>query len=143
MIAFILTGLAGVAIGVVIMRLLNVGTVAPSADLPEFSGDVQPTAAAGQNDHSAASSQSGGLLGRFNRTQWMLGGAGGLLAIAAALIAFRSAGSDASASVATPLTPVAVQAAALDDVDTMISKLAERLKTDTTDGEGFRMLGWS
>jgi cytochrome c-type biogenesis protein CcmH len=45
--------------------------------------------------------------------------------------------------VATPLTPVAVQAAALDDVDTMISKLAERLKTDTTDGEGFRMLGWS
>jgi cytochrome c-type biogenesis protein CcmH len=143
MIAFILTGIAGIAIGVVVMRLLNGGAATQPGDLPEFSGDAPPKAAVAHTDHMATPGQSGGLLGRFNRTQLMLGSAGGILAIAAALIAFRSAGSDASASVATPLTPVVGQAAALDDVDTMISKLAERLKTDTTDGEGFRMLGWS
>jgi cytochrome c-type biogenesis protein CcmH len=32
---------------------------------------------------------------------------------------------------------------ALDDVDTMIQRLAERLEKNPTDGEGFRMLGWS
>ena len=31
----------------------------------------------------------------------------------------------------------------LGDVDSMIEKLAKRLQTDTNDGEGFRMLGWS
>ena len=32
---------------------------------------------------------------------------------------------------------------ALDDVDTMIQRLAERLEKNPADGEGFRMLGWS
>lgn len=32
---------------------------------------------------------------------------------------------------------------ALDDVDTMIQRLEARLGKDPTDGEGFRMLGWS
>jgi cytochrome c-type biogenesis protein CcmH len=143
MIALILTGFAGVAIGVVIMRLLNGGTGTLSSDIPEFSGTVKPAVTLDHADNSGVSGKSTGLLSRFNRTQLMFGSAGGILAIAAALIAFRSAGPDASASVATPLTPVASKAGALDDVDTMISKLAERLKTDTTDGEGFRMLGWS
>ncbi|MEJ6012028.1 hypothetical protein [Novosphingobium aquae] len=31
----------------------------------------------------------------------------------------------------------------LDDVDTMIGKLEDRLKREPKDGEGFRMLGWS
>lgn len=33
--------------------------------------------------------------------------------------------------------------AALDDVDAMIDRLAKRLESNPTDGEGFRMLGWS
>ena len=89
------------------------------------------------------SAQSRGFLSRFDRTQLLLGSAGVILAIAAALIALRSGDSDTRVVAAPSNTPSAAQAGELDDVGTMISKLATRLKTDTTDGEGFRMLGWS
>lgn len=39
--------------------------------------------------------------------------------------------------------PMAGGAPELDDVDTMIQRLAARLEKDGSDGEGWRMLGWS
>lgn len=40
-------------------------------------------------------------------------------------------------------TPDGGKAASLDDVDTMIKRLEARLRENPSDGEGFRMLGWS
>ena len=66
------------------------------------------------------------------------------MAIAIAVMAFRGDSPRQHRNCIQPLaTSAATPAGSLDDVDTMIAKLAERLKTDTTDGEGFRMLGWS
>jgi cytochrome c-type biogenesis protein CcmH len=150
MIAFILTALAGIAIGVIIMRL--VGGSAPVTQNPlsedARSIDQLPTPVGdvvAETPPTVAAQPSGGLLARFDRTQLMFGSAAAIIAIAAALIAFRSNDtvSNPGTAPSTVTAPVGAQAGALDDVNTMISKLAERLKTDTTDGEGFRMLGWS
>lgn len=75
----------------------------------------------------------------------LLLGAGALLAIAAAGAMLRgdpSAPND-PASTALPGAMSGDKAAGLDDVQTMISRLAERLEKNPNDGEGFRMLGWS
>jgi cytochrome c-type biogenesis protein CcmH len=139
MVPLILTGLAGVALGVVIMRLLQQQSSAQrTSATPETaasdSGSLDPTPA-------------GGILGGFSKAQLAFGGAAGLAALSVGIIAFRpsdsassSAAIGAAPSTAAPGTP---GGAALDDVDTMITRLATRLKTDTTDGDGFRMLGWS
>lgn len=148
MIALILTGIAGIAIGVLIMRLLNGSAPTQIAENSENSNIENPSSkilssynASGIAPTEAA--QSRGFLSRFDRTQLLLGSAGVIIAIAAALIALRSGDPDIGVVAVPTNTPGAVQAGELDDVGTMISKLAERLKTDTTDGEGFRMLGWS
>ncbi|KAF0177353.1 MAG: putative cytochrome c-type bioproteinis protein CycH [Alphaproteobacteria bacterium] len=46
-------------------------------------------------------------------------------------------------SPAAGLEAMSTPAAALPDVDTMIGRLAERLKANPDDAEGWRMLGWS
>ena len=142
MIAFILTGLAGIAVGVVAMRLLqqnNVSATAPTSAAEAASGE---TADLGKQE-SPVRSPSTGLLSKFNRTQLLLGSAVGVMAIAIAVLGFRSEAPDNAVLASVPIENATQPAGSLDDVDTMIAKLAERLKTDVTDGEGFRMLGWS
>lgn len=68
-------------------------------------------------------------------------GAAAILAVASGGVAlYRSAGGDVAASgphgSAVPSEPVG-------DVDSMIAKLEARLKQDSNDAEGWRMLGWS
>jgi cytochrome c-type biogenesis protein CcmH len=143
MIALILTGLAGIAIGIVAMRLLQANS-APTAIQPtDGAKPVSLGAASGITADVSGPVGAGGLLSKYSRTQLLLGSAGGIMAIAIAVLAFRGDGQDATAVASTPLASAAAPAGSLDDVDTMIAKLAERLKTDVTDGEGFRMLGWS
>lgn len=143
MIALILTGLAGIAIGIVAMRLLQTNS-APAAT-PIIEGASNETASALGKVEPAASgaTSSSALLAKYSRTQMLFGAAGGIMAIAVAVLAFRGDGPDTSPIAPATLVNASAPAGALDDVDTMIAKLAERLKTDVTDGEGFRMLGWS
>jgi cytochrome c-type biogenesis protein CcmH len=146
MLPLILTGLAGIAIGVVIMRLTQSGSApAPAAlsDAPINEGAPGAPDEPADAD-SASSSGLAGLLGRFSKNQ-LLFGAAGLLASLSVIAYFARSTESGSAAGGTgaALTAAAKPAGALDDVDTMITRLAERLKTDTSDGEGFRMLGWS
>ena len=143
MLALILTWLAGVALGVVIMRLLNAAPdPAPKADLdpaqPAIAPEIAPDVATSPSPLERLSSLS--------RKQIMLGGAGIMAAAALAVLALRPAGTTADVQ-ALPMA-VANPAAAgantqLDDVDTMISRLEQRLQANPNDGEGYRMLGWS
>jgi cytochrome c-type biogenesis protein CcmH len=126
----ILTGLAGVALGIVIMRLLQQSP-------PRVS--VQPT-----DDLQVAPVQTAGPV-NASRNKMVFGGAGLLIIAALGVLFFRS-GEPSSTSVAETAGAAgggAVADTKLDDVDTMISRLEARLKTDPTDGEGFRTLGWS
>jgi len=118
MLQTVLTALAGIAIGIAIMRLWQPGRGGKT----ESANDSAPDSA------------------RRPSTRTLLIGAGGLAAIALVLLLVRapSASPPGTASVAaSPATE------ALDDVDTMIARLADRLAKDPTDGAGFRMLGWS
>ncbi len=143
MIALILTGLAGIAIGIVAMRLLQANSAPTPLQPTDGAEPASLGTVSGSDADAPGPSGSGGLLSKYSRTQLLLGSAGGIMAIAIAVLAFRGDGQDATAVASTPLASVAAPAGSLDDVDTMIAKLAERLKTDVTDGEGFRMLGWS
>jgi cytochrome c-type biogenesis protein CcmH len=140
MVSLILTGLAGVALGVVIMRLLQ---QQPANVSQSAASMTEASPKPGESEPAAEQ----GLLGRFSKTQLMFGGAASLIAVSLGIVAFRpsepAASAAANGSAASAAATGAGAAAALDDVDTMISRLATRLKTDTTDGEGFRMLGWS
>jgi cytochrome c-type biogenesis protein CcmH len=51
--------------------------------------------------------------------------------------------SDTAVATATTGSPVQVAQPKLPDVDTMIARVAERLKADPKDAEDWRMLGWS
>jgi cytochrome c-type biogenesis protein CcmH len=140
MIAYILTGVAGIAIGVLIMRLMQANVAAAS---PQTSELPKPLAHEEVNDVAESATALPAKIASLNRTQILLGSAGGVMAIAIALIAFRGDSKDGSVIAASPATTATAPTGSLGDVDTMIAKLAERLKTDTSDGEGFRMLGWS
>jgi cytochrome c-type biogenesis protein CcmH len=134
----VLTGLAGIVLGVVLVRLFQ-----RPAGLPLTSDSVQA------EDVAVPSTKEVPVVGGMpNRLKVMFGGAGLLIAIAIGFLIFRPTsipeGSAAAAASVQPLTTSAGAAAAkLDDVDTMISRLEARLKTNPTDGEGFRTLGWS
>lgn len=130
MLQTILTALAGIAIGAAIMRLWLAKPAAKPADAQSESEQnaVPGPASAG---------------GRVPSTRALLIGAGGMAAIALVLLLVRapSASPPADASGAAPVAGAAAQS--LDDVDTMISRLADRLAKNPNDGAGFRMLGWS
>ncbi len=134
MMPLILTGLVGIAIGVAVMRLLG-ATPRNSQDAP-----AQIESAESLSDQKRLS-----VFGSFSKNQLMFGGAGVMALLAAIIYVVRPAETAVGSASGTAVAPQAgaPSSAALDDVDTMISKLAERLKTDTADGEGFRMLGWS
>ncbi|MEQ1547046.1 MAG: tetratricopeptide repeat protein [Chakrabartia sp.] len=136
MLQLVLTGLVGIALGVVIMRLMQKPGSPPTPEAPlNVSVDGDPSAA--DNNPNP--------LPRFSRNQIAFGGAGAMMLVAVGVMAFRpiDAASDTISTAAPQVTSGTGTPKGLDDVDTMISRLAERLKTDTTDGEGFRMLGWS
>ncbi len=131
MIQFLITGLAGLACGVVLMRILQ-------QSKPQSLQAQAPQSETEGVDAPPAPQQT-----PFS-TRNILMAAGAISAVAIAAIAFK--GNDASPA-ADGTTPVAATgpggAKALDDVDTMMAKLEARLRANPTDGEGFRMLGWS
>lgn len=161
MLPFILTGLAGIAIGIVVMRLMQ-GPPASSnsaavpneavADAPIINAapdDAAPEAATPASSQSTLSSRLQALRG-LPRNQMLLGGAALLTLFAVGALALRgddTAGTDSSAASSNAVSPgsVGMQAPAgtLDDVDTMVARLEARLAANPTDGEGYRTLGWS
>ena len=123
---YVLTGLAGLALGVVGMRVWQSRDAAsgPSGEAPkDVAADTPPA------PESATGSRK------------LLIGAGALAVLAAAILIFRPSGDEPAAAVAGggPAAP----GQQLDDVDTMIQRLAQRLEKEPNDGEGWRMLGWS
>lgn len=126
MIQYVLTGLAGLVCGVVLMRLL--------AKAPDSEG----TNAA---DAQVLADKAGDDPTRPASTRTMLIAAGALVAVGGvAFLVKRDAPQEAAGQ---PSTAASVPTSSLDDVDTMISKLEARLANAPGDGEGFRMLGWS
>ena len=142
MIAFILTVLAGIAVGVVAMRLLQ-GNASASAPPPTAIAASSKEIPESEEPDSIGKPSPVGFMAKFSRTQLLLGSAVGLMAVAIAVLGFRSEAPEITAKANNPIVNASAPVGSLDDVDTMIAKLAERLKTDVTDGEGFRMLGWS
>lgn len=129
MLEYILTALAGIAIGIAIMRLWPSGrnSAAPKANddaAPEPSGNPAPRA-------------------KRPGTRTLLIGAGGLAVIALVLLLVRAPSISPLADASFAAPPATATAKPLDDVDTMISRLTERMAKNPNDGAGFRMLGWS
>ena len=127
MLQYILTGIAGLVLGIVGMRVWQ-------------SREGSPGTPDAQTDRPAGAARIGGDAPKPGQGRLLLIGAGALAAIAAALFLFR--GDPATdAPLAAPGSPAAGKQLA--DVDTMIARLETRLQKDSKDGEGFRMLGWS
>ncbi|MDE2596054.1 MAG: hypothetical protein KGL44_04155 [Sphingomonadales bacterium] len=128
MLQYLLTGLAGIALGIVAMRVWQArepGEAAPQPDSVEGAApETTPSSAPGIQ-------------------RKLLIGAGGLVAVAVAVLALRSPDAPAASDAPAPMPRGAASGKALDDVDTMINRLAARLEKEPNDGEGFRMLGWS
>lgn len=140
----ILTGLAGVALGIAIMRLIQKPDATADMNIPDDA--LQPASKTNkianvQNSDPVPLASAKGIAA-YSRSQLALGSAGILVVLAVAIFAFRS-GDGATANTVTPGSAVSAPSKTLDDVDTMIARLEARLKTDPTDGEGFRTLGWS
>lgn len=123
MLTMILTALAGIAVGVVGMRIWQ----------QRRSDETQP--------HDPNAMPASGLAS-LNRTKVMLVGAGVLLVAAVGVVLFKPGSEEAVGAESTAFA-MNEQADKLDDVDTMIERLAARLEQNPNDGEGFRMLGWS
>jgi len=134
LIQFILTALAGLVLGVVIMRVIQ--SRGGDSRNTEADGKVERN---GQAEPSASKWWSG-----LTQTQTILGSSVVLAVLAIGIMLFRPAADPDNAPNLPVMTAAgAGSAAKLDDVDTMISRLEERLKQNPNDGEGFRMLGWS
>lgn len=134
LIQFLLTALAGLVLGVVIMRMIQ-----------SRAEDGRSTAAEVAADHKRqAEPPAGKWWSKLTQTQMILGSSGVLALLAIAIVFFRPAASPDTVSALPAMTPAGgAETAKLDDVDTMISRLEAKLKQNPNDGEGFRMLGWS
>jgi cytochrome c-type biogenesis protein CcmH len=143
MFPMILTGLAGLALGVVIMRMLQ-PTSAPSlgaavgAETPE-TGAIPKTETAEVKPSTATA--------KPNATKLAYAGAGVLGLAAIAAFALKSpdqkAANQNTVTAAAGVGGAAPGGKALDDVDTSINNLAKKLESDPNNGEGFRFLAWS
>lgn len=120
MLQYILTGLAGIALGIAVMRIWQAREPA-------------------EDDAGKGASQAD-LAGQSISSRKLLIGAGALVAVAVAVLAMR--GNQPPSASPAALAPAGADQQ-LADVDTMITKLAARLEKEPNDGEGFRMLGWS
>lgn len=137
MLQYVLTALAGIALGIAAMRVWQMRETpdaAPGSGPAALADDAVPASETGKQARFAFGGQK------------LLIGAGVLVAAAIAVFALRPAPSDTTSSPVT--APAGGMAGAVGDdkvgdVDTMIQQLADRLKTNPKDGEGFRMLGWS
>lgn len=127
MLQYLLTGLAGVALGIAAMRVMQ------SRDALSLQGHDETS----ENTFQEASDRAPG------KSRKLLIGASALLAIAIAVLIFRDHASRPSLPSGPSSSVPDGKSAQLDDVNTMISRLAERLEKNPDDGEGFRMLGWS
>lgn len=128
MIQYLFTALAGLALGIVAMRVWQARE--PESGSPgEAPARVEPAEA--DTDPSTG------------RSRKSLIGAGAIALAAIGVIVWRSIGTPESETALLPAAVTAGPAKPLDDVDTMIGRLAARLERNPDDGEGFRMLGWS
>ena len=132
MLQYLLTALAGIALGIVGMRIWQSREQDGQDDAP-----MGQAAAAVAPPAPAAAPGAPRITSRH-----LLLGAGGLAVVAVAIMALRGP-DEAQSAASVAALPGAGADKQLDDVDTMIGKLAARLEKDPTDGEGFRMLGWS
>jgi cytochrome c-type biogenesis protein CcmH len=136
MLQYLITGLAGIALGIVGMRLWQ----AKDASAPAPASDVETEGGVGASAAPTAAVSAGAS------RKPLLIGAGALAAIAVAVFTLRPSGDDGAMALtsggAAP-AQVGPDGKSLADVDTSISNLAARLEKNPTDGEGFRFLGWS
>lgn len=134
MLPYLLTGLAGLALGIVAMRVWQGQNVALKPAVSTDEGKVTP--AVGRLSQWTA----------FRPTsRHTLVAAGVILVAALVIFAVRDDREDPSSGLTLPAAAGGAPGPdqSLDDVDTMISRLAARLAENPADGEGFRMLGWS
>lgn len=127
MLQYVLTGLAGIAFGIVAMRVWQARELRAPAEA----------------SHEGEAAENVAMAAPAGATRRLLVGAGILVVAAMAVFAFRSSEKPASASIAGKAANVPDGKDKLEAVDTMIARLAERLEKNPEDGEGFRMLGWS
>lgn len=147
-IQYVLTALAGLAVGILGMRLWQSRDASLAAELASEAGGpdqaAHPSGPVGAwiSRQSAAAAT---LLGRKGgSSNLLLLAAGGVLAAALAIHFLRGERDVATTGdQGVPLTASGLTSAQLDDVDTMIERLAARLEAEPDDGEGHRMLGWS
>ncbi|WP_143084898.1 hypothetical protein [Novosphingobium sp. CF614] len=131
-----LTGLAGLSVGVAAMRVWQTGQVSTPAEAG-VAHDGDPSGEAGQTP--------AWLSTWTHSSRLLLAGAAVLVALAGAVMLIRSPEDATTGPVLRSLAPAGAAAGTqtLDDVDTMIGRLSQRLQANPKDGEGFRMLGWS
>jgi len=137
MLQYILTGLAGIVLGVVAMRVWQAREPAP-ADATDQPGSIEEAHGA---TPAGTSPVPAGTPFRLT-SRYLLLGAGALAAAAVAVIALRDDEPSAGNALAAAM-PAGAGQKPLDDVDTAIGNLARRLEQNPADGEGWRMLGWS
>ena len=118
---YLITGLAGLAVGIAVMRVWR-------TQVPIATGTAKPKPPAAVDSAS------------LGRTRVLLYASAAIVAGAVGYIILRPAG-DETTPVIAPTT--VGQTSGIADVDSMITRLADRLKSNPADGEGFRMLGWS
>ena len=136
MLQYLITGLAGIALGIVGLRLWQ----AKDASSPA------PAADAGTPDLAEAGAVAASAPATGASRKPLLIGAGALAVLAVAVFALRPAGDDSAAAQASSATApgqVGPDGKSLADVDTSIANLAAKLEKDPANGEGFRFLGWS
>jgi cytochrome c-type biogenesis protein CcmH len=129
MLQYVLTVLAGIAIGAVAMRVWNLR-------------DRQAAPAQGQDaprDESTAAAPHP----RFASMQSKLLLAAAAVTLAAVVILMAKSAPGEPAVAAASAAPGGAAGQQLGDVDSMIAQLAARLEKEPNDGEGHRMLGWS
>lgn len=144
MLQYILTALAGIAIGVVSLRLWQAHAQGAPAAEPAGPDDVAIAVTdEGEAALGAASPPWRARLARLRPSHMLLAAA--VVAVAGG-IAFSFGDEDRSPpsqALSLNLGGMSAPQAQLDDVDTMIDRLAARLEENPEDGEGYRMLGWS
>lgn len=144
MLQTVVTALAGIAIGIVAGRLwLNYSASRARNGGEDQSAGTGRMAGAATDARAPAPAIKSGLSSVLT-TSRMLAAAGVVILAALGVKVFgdSSDSDNGSSGVALAGAPPGSQQQ-LDDVDTMIGRLAMRLKENPDDGEGFRMLGWS
>jgi cytochrome c-type biogenesis protein CcmH len=135
MLQLVLTGLAGIVLGIVAMRVWQSREVSSAREASP--AEIAPSDDASDEAKPVPAKDA-------DRTRKLLIGAGALASLALVVLVLRPDEDAASTSAATPAADMAAPGAkAIDPVETMIEKLAKRLENEPNDGEGHRMLGWS